>query len=184
MYYAGIGARKTPDNILRFFQEIGKELAEKGCILRSGRAEGADTAFEKGCIVANGKSEIILPWQGFPKNSELNGYPAFIFNKLSNDVKKKALESIATYHPQKTLSPGVEKLMARNYCQLYGPTSDSEPSRFVICWTPGGKETGGTGQAIRIANAANIKIFNAGAYADLDKLRSDILNFVEEMSFQ
>ena len=34
------------------------------------------------------------------------------------------------------------------------------PSNFVVCYTPDGKASGGTGQAIRIAEYYNIPIYN------------------------
>ena len=36
------------------------------------------------------------------------------------------------------------------------------PSSFVLCWTPNGKEIGGTSQALRIAKHYNIPIINWG----------------------
>lgn len=56
--YAGIGSRKTPKNVLDFMFEIGKELALLGYVLRSGGAEGADSAFEKGADSVKGMKEI------------------------------------------------------------------------------------------------------------------------------
>ena len=37
-----------------------------------------------------------------------------------------------------------------------------QPVSFVVCWTPGGEVTGGTGQALRIAADPqyNIPVFN------------------------
>ena len=49
MYYAGIGSRETPGLMLGAFARIGEFLAKKGYTLRSGGADGADTAFEVGC---------------------------------------------------------------------------------------------------------------------------------------
>ena len=49
--------------------------------------------------------------------------------------------------------------MARNTYQVLGLDLMS-PVDFVICWTPLGRDDGGTGQAIRIANAHNIPVYN------------------------
>ena len=46
--YAGIGSRKTPPHVLAAMTQIAEALAERGYILRSGGAGGADSAFEKG----------------------------------------------------------------------------------------------------------------------------------------
>ena len=47
-YYAGIGSRETPSEILKLFENVGKFLAKKNFILRSGHAPGADISFENG----------------------------------------------------------------------------------------------------------------------------------------
>ena len=73
-----------------------------------------------------------------------------------------ALESVNHYHPNpEALSVGARKLMARNYCQLFGASPESEPSGFVVCYTSDELASGGTGQAIRMASDANIPVFNA-----------------------
>src|SRR3546814_20907740 len=43
--------------------------------------------------------------------------------------------------------------------QVLGPELD-KPARFVMPWTVDGGATGGTGQAIRIANSLNIPVLN------------------------
>ena len=77
MYYTGIGARNTPDKVLDLFTNIAKYLATKDFTLRSGAANGADSAFEKGCDISNGSKEIYLPWRGFNNSkSPLNNFNA------------------------------------------------------------------------------------------------------------
>ena len=49
-YYTGIGSRKTPENILKKFKDIATFLETKQYILRSGGAEGADSAFESALL--------------------------------------------------------------------------------------------------------------------------------------
>lgn len=44
-YYTGIGSRQTPKDILKLMEDIAFKLAQKGYILRSGAAGGADTAW-------------------------------------------------------------------------------------------------------------------------------------------
>jgi len=50
MYYSGIGSRSTPENILHMMGDVAYRLANKGWILRSGGADGADNAFEQGLL--------------------------------------------------------------------------------------------------------------------------------------
>jgi len=45
-YYAGIGSREAPSEILLAMTEIADRLEQKGYILRSGHAKGSDMAFE------------------------------------------------------------------------------------------------------------------------------------------
>lgn len=149
--YAGIGARKTPEDVLLSFKYLGAYFGKKGYTLRSGGADGADSAFEVGADAVEGKKEIYLPWRDF------NGRDSTLFppSKEANEVGK-------TFHPNwDNLSQGVQKLMARNSHQILGPHLDS-PVDFLVCWTPGGKGQGGTGQAIRIANHYNIPIIDFG----------------------
>jgi len=49
--------------------------------------------------------------------------------------------------------------MARNSAQVLGLDLKS-PVQAVVCWTAGGRPTGGTGQALRIAAVNNIQILN------------------------
>lgn len=63
--YTGIGSRETPYEILQLMKELARLMSE--CfILRSGGADGADSAFESGC---SGLKEIYLPWKNFNNNT-------------------------------------------------------------------------------------------------------------------
>lgn len=167
IYYAGIGSRETPNEILSVFENIGSYLANKGYILRSGHAQGADQAFECGCNKVNGKKEIYLPWYKFEGSK-------------SNLIVQQgeAYEIAEKYHPYwYNLKDGARKLQARNSHQVLGKDLDT-PSKFIICWTKGGKGSGGTGQALRIAKAYNIPIFDAGGYKDLLVFGLELKEFI------
>ena len=160
-HYTGIGSRKTPKDILSLMTRISLYLSKKGYILRSGGAEGADKAFEEG--VTGDLKEIYLPWTNFNNNKEI-----FI------PISQEALKMAEKFHPYWINSKeGARKLHARNCYQILGKNLD-KPSNFVICWTPGGKEIGGTAQALRIAKEKNIKIFNLGNNKDLDRILKKI----------
>lgn len=154
--YAGIGSRKTPQDVLEKMSKIAEHLAKHNWLLRSGGAEGADLAFEIGCDKAQGKKEIFLPWRGFNKS-------ASILYTQSND----ALILASTIHPAwNYLSYGAKKLHARNTHQVLGQDL-KDPVDVVICWTPNGKETGGTATAIKLAKQYKIKVINL-AVEDFD----------------
>lgn len=170
LFYAGIGSRETPDEIIELMKQIATHLARKGYTLRSGGAGGADKAFEDGCDKVNGKKEIFLPWPNF-ENSKSS---LVVTNKQAAEIAEK-------YHPYwENLSQGARKLQARNSCQVLGHNLDS-PSRFIICYTKGGKGKGGTGQAIRIARSHNIPIFDCGLYENnLELLKNKFREFIKE----
>ena len=82
LYYAGIGSRNTPNEILSLLTSLAEQLALKGYILRSGGAKGADSAFEKGCDKVHGNKEIFLPWKNFENNTS----SLFINSIIPNDL--------------------------------------------------------------------------------------------------
>ena len=149
-YYTGIGARKTPAFVLKIMEEIAVILAKKTWILRSGGAEGADSAFERGCnYYLPGEKEIYLPWKRF------NGNNSNLYN-----ISGYAYKMAESLHPAwDKCSSAVRKLHSRNMHQVLGPDLKT-PSNALICWTPNGKDSGGTGQAIRLAEKHNIFVLN------------------------
>lgn len=168
-FYAGIGSRETPEEIEPLIEEIVGILNRYEYILRSGGANGADSIFEKYSLPE--QREIYLPHKEFNGNkSDLyldNIDPKFI--EGSKEIAKK-------FHPSwKSLSNAGKNFMIRNTFQVLGKTLDS-PVSFVICWTPGGKICGGTGQAMRIAKSLNIPIFNLYEKDCLHKIKIFITN--------
>lgn len=169
--YAGVGSRKTPKHILKLMFKLAALLAKRGYILRSGAADGADTAFEMGCNSAGGKKEIWLPWKGFNKHEDTGLYP---------NPGHFAKAEIALDHWY-NLSQGKKRLHARNVGQILGAHLDV-PVDFVLCWTPDGAttrsecspKTGGTGTAIKLAFDANIPVINLARYTDIKVLEKDI----------
>ena len=166
--YAGIGSRRTPNDILLIMEKFAEHMGKRNHVLRSGGADGADLAFEVGAKRAESPMEIYLPWKGFNGNLSPLFYPS-----------PAALDVAAQYHPAwQRLSEAAKKLMARNSHQILGLDLKT-PCDFVVCWTPDGynqhsqrmPDTGGTGQAIDIAIAHNIPVYNIKNAIDLDTLR-------------
>ncbi len=160
LFYAGIGSRETPDTVNRDLEDIAEALALRGFVLRSGGADGADTAFEIGAKRVNGPMEIYLPWQGF------NGNLSPLFG-----VTPEALRLAETVHPRwDMLGQGPRKMHGRNCFQVLGK-SLTKPAKMVICWTPDGCEaearrtrnTGGTATGIVLALRQGIPVFNLQA---------------------
>lgn len=171
MFYAGIGSRKTPKQMLSFMKYLGSHMHLNGYTLRSGAADGADSAFEIGCNLAKGPKEIFLPWNGFngrfvSERGVYCGYPS------------EAIVIARDHHPRWSgLSPAAKKFHTRNVAQVLGRDLQTHSS-LVICWTPEGKISGGTGQALRIANSYKIPILNLGE--DRWSSMDDILNVIKE----
>lgn len=156
-YYAGIGSRETPDDILAKMRSIGARLAKRGFVLRSGAADGADSAFEQGCVAAGGQNEIWLPWAGFNNHALTPYLPT-----------EDHLFVARTVHPAwANLKQGPQKLHARNIGQVLG-MDVATPVEFVVCWTRDGceteatrqRDTGGTATAIVMADRLGIPVYN------------------------
>lgn len=169
-WYAGIGSRRAPPDILDLQTRIARAMAALGWGCRSGGAKGSDTAYEAG---AGPNCQVFVPYHGY------KGYP------LLYPLPQEAYALGARFHPNwQNLQDFAKDLMARNGQQILGPNLD-QPSKFVSCWTPDGCEsgktrspaTGGTGQAISIASAYGIPVFNL---ANPDSYRR-IMNWLESI---
>jgi len=135
-YYTGVGSRKTPKIILSQMKSIGYVLENLGYILRTGDASGADNAFSSG--VENLKNKIIV--------------------KAGENTKASNRMALSVHD-----NPGAAHrylyFLGRNPIQVLGPQLN-DPSDFLICWTPGGKEVGGTAVTIRIAKLHEVPVYN------------------------
>lgn len=167
--YAGVGARKTPPNILEAMTLAASNLETMGWKLRTGGAVGADWAFSSG-VKSKEAAEHHLPWTGYNQSCESSKTCIVPF------MTEQLIEITARHHPVwNRLTPGVQNLMTRNTTIVLGVNLD-EPVKMVICWTPGGKVTGGTGHTMRMARTYGIPVFNLAIASDWDALEQ----FVEE----
>lgn len=166
--YSGIGSRETPPEICAAMNSIGGGLAERGFMLRSGGADGADLAFEQvspgvAASETDRPREIYVPWKGFNLPDHLKSSDKRLFPGNGPDQREitaRAQEIAKRAHPAwDRCSNGARSLHTRNVHQVMGMKLDS-PVRFVVAWTKDGGPTGGTGQAIRIANELNIPVLN------------------------
>jgi hypothetical protein len=153
--YAGIGSRditkKEENQIIHLAAILSKKY-----IVYSGNATGSDIAFQRG---SDGKCVIFLPWYNFNKN-EYDPENSLAHYSVGNSIE--GVESVKEFHPAGgRLSPTIIPLMARNYHQIFGYEEYPKVS-FVVCCADPMKNgvKGGTGQAIRIANAKNIPWVN------------------------
>jgi len=173
-FYTGIGSRNIPQEVSKEMETIAKILNRVGYTLRSGAADGADTSFENG--VMNDNKEIYLPWKYFNKNT----------SELFNITDDAMILASGLHKGWNYLKPGAKKLMARNCYQVLGYDLRT-PSKFVICWTPDGCETeknrkqktGGSGQAIALADRWNIPIYNIYN----NKSKKQLILMLKEMTY-
>ena len=176
MIYTGIGARDLPEEMYREFVYIGQRLAFKGYTLRSGGAEGADSAFEFGHMCNNNipqPKEIFLPWKGFNNN------PSPYFITKANQDK---LFSIASeiYPFWENAKHSVKCLHARNIQQVLGEEPGISPiTDFVVCWTNRPEEQPrGTCFALHIAKKYGVKKYNFFFPAERIEFYKDVLNII------
>lgn len=168
--YTGVGSRQTPRQICDKIFTIAVSLGEKGYMLRSGGADGADKAFENGADFGEFEKEIYLPWATFNSRKKNDA--------RLNSPQDEAFEIAAAHHPGwRYLSRGARLLHARNVHQVLGPdVTNPQPSLFIICWTKDGKGAGGTGQALRLASSYEVGIYDLGWAGDYEKLEEEVLN--------
>ena len=152
-FYAGIGSRETPSDVLTLMASIAEQLANGGWTLRSGHALGADQAFEHGAGIM---SEIYLPFPMFqaavPIHGEVFTRPTAAAWRLASQI-----------HPAWDRCTNFARdCHARNMHQVLG-WDLATPVDFVICWArldPDGNPRGGTAQAVRLARREHISVFN------------------------
>lgn len=170
VYYAGIGSRSTPEHIQEVMVNFGREMARRGYVLRSGGADGADSAFEEGCDLENGEKQIFIPWEKFN-----NRESEYVFEKM--EFKNEALEIASKFHPKwQSLKYPVKKLMGRNTFQVLGPDLKLH-TNFIIYYAiedRDGNPSGGTAQAIRISKSYGIKSYNLFVPETLEKIKEKI----------
>lgn len=174
-YYAGIGARITPPEILNAMYSAAKAMAQANVVLRTGGSSGADQAFYDGLTKIKGESptellELYPPYEGF-NGFRYNGKT--IFGPPTTEARLMAKE----YHPNWGMLGDLGRdFHARNCYQVLGFDLKT-PADFIICWTPNGKPVGGTAQAIRIAEKYNIPVFNLSSI-DLPTASNKIMDII------
>ena len=163
MTYTGIGSRATPNKWLKAMERVATILSSAGYVLRSGGADGADSAFEAGSTSST--KTIFIPWEGVNGTSSQQ-------EGIFSGVCDKAMSMAESIHPAwERCSRGARSLHARNIYQVLGKDLAS-PSDFLLCYTEGGKKIGGTATAIRLAEANGVKVYNFGNPDDVKEFHT------------
>jgi len=138
-YYAGIGSRQTPMDVCSAMTRIASML-EKDYILRSGRGERADKAFEAGVKD--------------PANKEI-----FDPRREHLAISEGAIQLVRELHPNPSSAMKYIQFLGRSAYQILGKNLD-KPVKFVVCWSINGDLIGGTAMGMRIAMKYYIPIYN------------------------
>lgn len=184
--YTGVGSRETPEEIMQLMERIAYKLAKDGYTLRSGGAEGADTAFYQGFLKWKRSvsvedwytmAEIYIPWKRFG-----SAWPddAVLVERM--DMVQAAIDIVSKLHPawsainpktkKPVLSTAAKQLHTRNVFQVLGGDLDL-PSDFLICWAKTdyrGIPKGGTRTAWVIARQYGVQCFNLANPEDLQRI--------------
>lgn len=165
LIYAGIGSRHTPIEICQLMTNFALWANAQNLICSTGGAKGADSAFIKG---AGDKLHNWLPFNGY------NGY-----SLTMPEVNDKSLEMAKKFHPNwKACDMSAMMMHARN-CNIVLGEYLINPVLFIVCWTKDGLESGGTGQALRLAHHHKIPVINLGSGDPIEKLEKLKLDIVK-----
>lgn len=174
MFYTGVGRRNTPKAIQLIQQQLAMDLEGRGYVLRSGGADGSDSAFERGVTVPDYK-EIFISWSGF--NGRTAGPGVIDATTLEN--YDQAIAIAKGVHPVwDKLTRGPRAHHTRNVYQVLGRDL-ATPSRFLLCWAEyqGNNRNvvkGGTNTALQLAlrnGVPSLNLFGAPSYdAVIEKL--------------
>lgn len=192
MAIACIGSRRISASISKVLFNCGFLLAASGVQIRSGGAPGADTSFEMGALayrdlrlahpempgrLADDFLQVYLP--SFRFANRIADEEIYIYNKTLG-VNDEAQKLASKIHPNwDRLGAYARLLMARNSHQMLGPYLNDLSDR-VLCFTPDGatttitSKTGGTGQALRLANVHGCPIDNLGNSLVMDRYQKRI----------
>lgn len=177
-YYAGIGSRETPQDILLLMTEIAIYLRKKDWILRSGHASGADWAFEQG---AKESSHIFVPWKGFRTKPYKEDTGDLILGKEIIQSEETLLTNynylikLGIRYSNNNKITASKLLHGRNVNQILGLQGENKSS-FTICWCPeiNNIPQGGTATTVLLAQHYKIPIFNLWNTEDLNRIQQKL----------
>lgn len=169
--YTGIGSRETPAEVIGVMEDAAYRLARMGFVLRSGKAAGADAAFQRGAQRFEGaKCEIFIPWRGFTGGDGLISDWDITLDAVDRQFPEHAemrWDWVKEVHGGwERLSQGARKLHERNVHQLFGADLGNaylNQSKFVLYYaleTKKGDPKGGTATAVNLAKKQGIRTLN------------------------
>jgi hypothetical protein len=173
--YAGAGSHRTPPAVLESMRSLAAAFAANGLVLRTGASPGADRAFADGALASGGRVELYLPYADFEDEHWRERDPALL--RVLPEPSPAAFELAARVHPRwARLSCAERRLRARDCHQVIGPDLAS-PAALLVCWTAAGSLDGrgegreGTAQALRVAHAREVPVFNLARAGETRRVR-------------
>lgn len=184
----GKGYLPIPKQAKERMEEIISLFTALGGWVRSGGSEGMDAIAEN---AAGGRITNYLP------TNEFNGHIAGKDGNVNPQSTKASRASVAALHPnpesleEKTADGRrswsmKERLVERNYDIIHGQSGPIHRSLFAVCWTPKGKETGGSGQTMRDARVSlsdgdlGVPVFNLADDNDYYMLKEHLSKEIAE----
>lgn len=158
MFYTGVGSRDITPDETTLITAIGKKMATLGYKLRSGAADGADTAFELGCLETSLDREIYVPWNGFNKR-----FCGIYIKEPSDNQFATARKFLVNNH----ILPWFDNMNmlsqlfhVRNYYQVVGFSGVRSRVCVYAANENRGEPVGGTRTAVMVSRHFGIPTFN------------------------
>jgi hypothetical protein len=163
-YHAFVGPRDLsgmPEEKIDEYKQQVHVTCAAGTMVRTGAAPGADQLSADSALYLEEKVSLCLPWKGYQKEWR-RIIPRHLVEELIFDesIHKEAADSVDKYHPNPLAVKSnfaTFHLMGRNYLIMVDPKTGPVGRVVALCYLDEqGKPKGGTGQAIRIAEALGI----------------------------
>lgn len=163
-YYTGVGSRSTPVWCRFAMEDIAAILSGKGYALRSGSAQGADSAFEHGVDKVCGSGDIYIPWGGFGTGKATMFKDYHILTTKQFEIARDFYLSSGIMPYFNEIKPAAQKLHARNYLQVVGHGAKVDPSKVCLFFAEEdwitGEPQGGTRSAVMISKRFGVPTYN------------------------
>lgn len=207
-YYTGIGSRETPPEVISVMEDAAYRLARMGFTLRSGKAGGADAAFQTGMqnyyeTLDNGKqqeyctrlAEIYIPWDGFASDNEhlwdFWDLPLSYLDTLMPEqilVREEMLQGIHPNYEALKRKRGAFALHSRNMHQVLGANIlEPRPSSFCLYFAgedKNGNPKGGTATAVNLSKKYGVRTLNLNTPERLVLLEQFLTNLERRFGVQ
>lgn len=152
--YAVAGQRRgTPDAILVLAGRIARALAMLGWCQRNGIQEGFDQELYN---YAGEDVSLYLPWPGF-RRGESDYHAAHI---VRQEASPEALAIASQCHPNWNGCHRAARMLLGRDTHIVLGHACRVPAAFLLCYTSNGRDAGGTGQTIRVAERYGVRVDN------------------------